>query len=171
MNSRSGGFTLIEITVVLVIIGILAGFAVLSLGNRSQDSRFETEARRLEKLIELAVEEAETQGIEIGLRFENKSYEFLTPSPEGTWAPLEAKGSLRQRELPEPFYVELTIEGRAVKNADKSDEELKPQIVLWSSGEATAFLLELRVPKQKSFYQLEGDAQGKLKLEYKEKAA
>ncbi len=168
MRRNSGGFTLIEITVVLFIIGVLAGFAVLSLGSRAQDSRFETEARRLEKLVELAAEEAESQGIEIGLRFEKNSYEFLTPSPEGAWAPLEAKGSLRARQLPEPFYVELTIEGRAVKTATAEDEEQKPQILLLSSGEASAFVLELRVPKQKQFYRLEGDALGKLKLEYKE---
>ena len=165
------GFTLIEITVVLFIIGVLAGFAVLSLGNRSQDARFETEARRLEKLMGLAAEEAESQGIEIGLRFEGRGYEFLTTSPEGQWAPMEAKGPLRERQLPEPFFIELTVEGRSEKTAARDDAELKPQILLLSSGEATAFVLELRVPNQKSFYRLEGDALGKLKLEYKEKTS
>ncbi len=77
---------------------------------------------------------------------------------------------MRQRNLPEPFYVELTIEGRAVKSASKSDEEPKPQILLLSSGEATAFVLELRVPKQKDFYRLEGDSVGRLKLEHPEKS-
>lgn len=167
----SRGFTLIEVTVVMVIIAILAGFAVLSLGNRSQDSRFETEARRLEKLIGLAAEQAETQGVEIGLRFDGNAYEFLALSPEGKWAPLQDTGSLRQRELPQPLFVGLTIEGRGVKTGAQKDDEIKPQILLLSSGEATAFVVELHVPKQKDFYRLEGDALGHLKLERKEKSA
>ncbi len=170
MKSSAAGFTLIEITVVLFIIGVLASFAVLSLGNRSQDSRLETEARRLEKLIGLAAEEAEIQGIEIGLRLEAKNYEFLTHSPDGQWAPLEPTGSLRARELPEPFYIELSIEGRAVKTTKQADDELKPQVLLLSSGDTTAFTLDLRVPKQKSFYRIQSDALGRIKLEYKENA-
>ena len=53
------GFTLLELAVVILIIGVLATFAMLSVGNRVQEDRLENEARRMKALVQLAGEEAE----------------------------------------------------------------------------------------------------------------
>src|SRR5690606_39052837 len=55
---RAGGFTLLELLVVVTIIGLLAGAVVLSTGNVRADRDIEREARRLSSLIELVREEA-----------------------------------------------------------------------------------------------------------------
>jgi len=113
----AAGFTLIEIMVVIVIIGILVTFVSLSIGNRALDDRMEAEARRLEKLMQLAADEAQIQGMELGFRHTEQGYEFLGIGTEGKWTTLAEVGSLRPREITEPFYLELRVEGRLIKPA------------------------------------------------------
>ncbi|MBI3171125.1 MAG: type II secretion system minor pseudopilin GspH [Hydrocarboniphaga effusa] len=163
------GFTLFELLIVIVIIGIMASFAVLSLGSRALDERLDTEARRLNELIALAAEEAVLQGTELGFIQTADGYAFLVLK-EGKWLPLEDNGALRPRALNEPFYLELRMEDRPVAAAKLDDEkvELKPQVLLLSSGEATAFRLDLHARNFAVYFQLEGDVLGRLKLERKE---
>lgn len=163
------GFTLLEILVVVVIIGVLASFAVLSLGSRALEDRLDTEARRLQELLALAADEAVLQGVELGFIHTPGGYGFLALK-DGRWLPLEAAGPLRGRALAEPFYLELRVEGRPVKAvaADVPADELKPQVLLLSSGESTEFSLDLRAQDYVPHYRLQGDAFGRLKLERKE---
>lgn len=151
--------------VVVVIISILVGFSVLSIGSRSLDDKLDLEAQRLEKLIALAAEEAERQGIELGFYVNNGYYEFLTLSPEGAWAPFSDTGPLRERPLPEPLRLQLTVEGRPVATESKDSEILTPQVLLLSSGEASPFVMDVTAPGLKSFYRLEGDLLGRFKFE------
>ena len=163
------GFTLLEILVVVVIIGVLASFAVLSIGNRALDDRLDTEARRLQELMALAADEAVLQGAELGFIQTADGYGFLALKGD-QWQPIEGGGALRDRVLAEPFYLELRVEGRAVKPVESGQDakELKPQVLLLSSGEATEFSLDLRAREFVPHYVLQGDALGRLKLERKD---
>lgn len=175
MPGRRGGagFTLLEILVIVAIIAVLASFAVLSIGGRALDDRLATEARRLRELMALAADEAVLQGAELGFIQTVEGYAFLALK-DGRWLPLEDAGSLRGRELREPFYLELRVEGRPVKPLTReqaTQEALKPQVLLLSSGETTAFTLDLRAQEYAPHYRLEGDALGRLKLERRDKPA
>jgi general secretion pathway protein H len=163
------GFTLVEILVVLVIVGVLAGTAALSIGRRALDDRLDTEARRLKELMALALDEAVLQGAELGFVRTPEGYAFLALN-DGRWAPLQDAGALRARTLAEPFYLDLEVEGRPVKPAapQDPDEEIKPQVLLLSSGEATAFSARLGAREYAPHYVLQGDALGRLKLERRE---
>jgi len=160
------GFTLLEILVVVVIIGIMATLAVLSVGNRTLDDRMAAEARRLQELLALAADEAVLQGVELGFVQTPEGYSFLKLQ-EGKWLLLEDAGPLRSRTLAEPFYLQLQIEGRRVAPVRTDDEklELRPQVVLLSSGDATEFILDLRAQRFHPYYRLQGDVLGRLKLE------
>lgn len=152
--------------------GLMAAFAVLSLGSRALDDRLDTEARRLNELIALAAEEAVLQGTELGFIHTADGYAFLVLR-EGKWLPLEDAGALRPRTLNEPFFLELRVEDRPVAPVKLDDREadLKPQVLLLSSGEATAFRLNVRARNFGVYFQLEGDPLGRLKLERKEQAS
>ncbi|MGH8482354.1 MAG: type II secretion system minor pseudopilin GspH [Nevskiaceae bacterium] len=164
------GFTLLEILVVVVIIGVMATLAVLSIGSRSLDDRLAIEARRLHELLLLAADEAVLQGAELGFIQTTEGYGFLVLDREGKWVPLEDAGPLRGRALAPPLYIELQVDGRRVvpPRADGQDPELKPQVLLLSSGDATEFTLDLRALEFAPYYRLQGDVLGHFKLERKE---
>ena len=165
LRQSSGGFTLVEVLVVVLIIGILLTFATLSIGDRAAIDKLDTESRRLEQLFRLAHEDAELKGFEIGFRLLEDRYEFLAVGPEGRWAPL-TEGPLRPRALTAPLLYRLHIEGRAVPPAtDPVDQKvpIEPQMLLLSSGDGTAFALELSAPGTELRYRIESNALGELK--------
>jgi general secretion pathway protein H len=143
-HPAAAGFSLLEIMIVVVIIGILVSIFTLSMGSFSDDATSE-HARRLEALINLATEEASMQGREIGLRFYQHGYEFSARVPDldedgllkWRWIPLEDDKLLKARDLGEDFAVDLLIEGKEVDldYDPKEDEEYEPQIYLFSSGD------------------------------------
>lgn len=99
--------------VVILIIGILATFLSLSIGNRALEDRMEAEARRLQQLVQLASEEAQLKGMELGLRYTEDGFEFLALTDAGRWQSFDG-GPLRPREITEPFYLRLYVEGREI---------------------------------------------------------
>jgi general secretion pathway protein H len=76
------GFTLLEIMVVLVLIGIITSFALLSVGGGPRD-RLAEEAQRLAALVELHQQEAILSGELRGIRFARTGYAILTPGRKG----------------------------------------------------------------------------------------
>jgi len=164
MITRAAGFTLLELLVVIAIIGIIATFATLSIGNRALDDRLEVESNRLEEVLKLASEEAETKGLEIGFRYTQEQYQFLAIDKDGHWGPYTATGPLRARTIPDPFYLELRVEDRTVSPAtDTADNKnkIEPQILLLSSGEVTAFTLDIKAQNYAPYYRISADALGK----------
>jgi len=164
-NTR--GFTLIEVMVVVVIIGIMVTFAVLSIGNRSLDEQLSIEARRLQELFSVAADEAVLQGVELGFVQTEDGYEFVLLK-DGKWV-VAAEGPLHARAMKEPFFIALTVEGRRVlpwKPDGKT--ELKPQVMLLSSGENTEFALDVRARDYAPHFLLEGDVLGRVAMARKE---
>ena len=68
------GFTLIEVLVVVVIIGITLSFAVLTVS--SGEDEVETEARRFAALVKLAGEEAVLRSRELAVEVQRSGYRF-----------------------------------------------------------------------------------------------
>ena len=165
------GFTLLEVLVVVVIIGVMASFALLSIGRRSVDDRLAIEARRLQELFTLAADEAVLQGLELGFVQTPEGYEFLVLK-DGRWQPLEGAGPLRARALAEPFYLRLQVDGRPVAPTRAADPkaELQPQVMLLSSGDATEFILDLKALQYDPFYRLRGDLLGRVTLNRRDAA-
>ncbi len=187
---RSSGFTLLELLVVMVIIGVLATLVSLAVSGRAVDDRMQAESRRLEELLRLASDEAQAKGLELGFRQTTEGFEFLTPDTDSPRWIVVAEGMFRPRQIAEPFYLELRVDGRLLRPAvsvapgptkneeeesessknrnsrasDKNDDStrVEPQLLILSSGEMTAFTLDLKLKDHPQFYRVEGSELGQL---------
>jgi general secretion pathway protein H len=147
---RLRGFTLIEILVVIVIIGVIVTFAVLSFNVLGGDREAEQEARRLAAILAQVRDEAALQGRDLGLRLEPSAYEFMSLEPRrGGWQPVADDDLLRRRELPDGLRMRLWLESREVILEQPRAEKRKkvetptPQVIVLGSGEIVPFDLEI----------------------------
>lgn len=84
------GFTLIEIMLVMVIIGIMAGLASLAIGSNGP-RQLQQEATRLQQRLLLAQDEAAFTQKNFGVVFSETGYRFLQyDATEDQWDPLQA---------------------------------------------------------------------------------
>lgn len=145
-NPRAArGFTLIEILVVVLIIGIMAVGITLSLGGRDDDRQLDTERDRVLNLIGHLREQATLQNREFGMRCFMGGYEFLVlDRRRGVWEALEDDPLTRRRTLPTGLGMALMVEGRRVILPKADVEEPQPQVLLFSSGEVSSFELILQ---------------------------
>ena len=73
----SRGFSLIEILVVIVIIGVLALAVTLGVASASTERQLTRESERVQALIEHACVQSELTGREIGVRVDEAGYAFF----------------------------------------------------------------------------------------------
>jgi len=129
LKRHTGGFTLVEILVVMVIIAILAAGAILSLSVLGQDRELEDETSRLVLLMNYAREQAELQTRELGLYCTERGYRFLAFDPlRNLWVDLAEDDALHPRELPEGLSLSLSIEAHdVVLSKSMDDDKFKKQ--------------------------------------------
>lgn len=155
---RHRGFSLIELLVVIVIIGIVSSVAVMSLGLLGDDRELQTEARRFISLIEVAQDEAMMQGREFGLELMTGGYRFVEYDPfANQWTELLGDDTFRLRQLPEEAEFELFLEDkRIVLEPEPAETQTSgdganrgprkayaPHVLIFSSGDSTPFELHI----------------------------
>src|SRR5512136_2276484 len=143
MTRRRAGFTLIEILVVLVIIAVLTSLAVLSIGVLGKDRGLDAEGERYADVAAAALEQAELEGRDFGIRFAANRYEVLTyASRRQRWESVVDDRLYAAYELPAGIAVQLEIEGLPIQfSEDKPGVERVPQVLLYSSGDVSPYRL------------------------------
>jgi general secretion pathway protein H len=147
-SERLRGFTLIEILVTLVIMGLLAGLAALSVGGTAERAARD-EADRLLQLLFYASDEATMQGEELGLLVEEESYRILRLDPETeTWQAASEK-PFGEHTLPGGLTLEIELgDAPRAGRAGSDPENPVPGILLLSSGEISAFRMDFRLDRR-----------------------
>jgi general secretion pathway protein H len=138
------GFTLLELLVVIVIIGIITSMAAISVNVLGGDHEMQREAERLQAILTQVREDAMLQGRDIGLRVDTRGYDFLEyDSRVELWRTVEGDPLLRERTLPDGLNLALRLEDRDVKlkprSAATEREPIQPQIVVQASGDLAPF--------------------------------
>ena len=164
---QQAGFTLLELLVVLLILGILTTLATLSLGGDAK-SHIKDEARRFAALAELATEESILQGRVLGLDFHAGGYRFLFMSMDDKgqmlWLPLDEDRILRPRDMHPEIRPQLLLDGLPYTLPERANEEPTPHIFFLSSGERTPFELRLGRREGDTVYRIKADAVGAIEL-------
>ena len=144
-GADSAGFTLIEIMVVVVIIGVVAALMVLSFTLTGRDRELEKESDRLFALFTYAREQAELQTREYGVLFQDDGYEFLSYDVRrAIWRGVPDDEALVARRLPDGLGVKLTVEARpVVLTRPKDARDKTPQVMIFSNGDLTSFAATL----------------------------
>lgn len=145
---RARGFTLLEIMVVVVLIGITATLISLNL-RPDVERQAELEARRFAGLLEQLREESILAGRAMAVEIDSKdrSYRFFV-ARDG-WQPLERDEMLRRRQLPEFLSLQLEL-------AEAAADDATNRIVCQPGGEITPFTLIVRA--RESAYRVTLDA-------------
>jgi general secretion pathway protein H len=154
------GFTLIEVMLVLVLIGLIASGVRFNLFGQSPEQSLEKASLRFSGVVQIAAEYGMLNNVEIGLIVDEEGYQFVAFDGED-WQTLDDQKALVQHTLPEIIDVELTFDDLPIEQndffengslfddtddiesegIDTEEKPLIPQAVFFSGGDITPFML------------------------------
>ncbi len=165
-HHRALGFTLLEVMLVLLLMGLAAGYVMFNAFGASQSDLLKSQASRLQVLTDMASDYAVLNQRQMGIRFEEQDseYFFVYLDEEDEWQRIEDEEIYQAHTLPEPFTYTLNLddlpwetdeqlfdreifdESLSVSDAGvqigEEEEPIKPpQVLIMSSGEITPFTL------------------------------
>ncbi|WP_412486526.1 type II secretion system minor pseudopilin GspH [Shewanella chilikensis] len=180
---RSLGFTLLEVMLVVLLMGLAATAVTMTMGDSGPKQQLTREAQRFMAATETVLDETVLSGQFIGVVVDKDKYHFVL-FKENKWQPLEQDRLLAEKQLPEGITLSVELEGLPLVQEDEeqdswfdepfieeSDADKKkfpePQIMLLPSGEMTAFELSFIASDSLSEtveVLVSGDSLGRLKL-------
>jgi general secretion pathway protein H len=166
---RASGFTLLEVLVVIVIIGIIATMAVVSIRVLGGDHEMDQEARRLRAVLSQAREDAMLEGRDVGFRVDTTGYDFLRyDTRTEQWQVVVDDPLLRERTLPDGLEASLYMESREVRlparSTDDEQAPATPQVVVLASGDLVPFEVRLARAGTDETRRIEGRIEGDIEI-------
>lgn len=182
LKLRQTGFTLMEVMLVILLMGLTAAAVTMSIGNSGPQQALERTAQQFMAATELVLDETVLSGQFIGIVIEKTSYQFVFYK-DGKWNPLEKDRMLSEKQMGTGVSLNLVLDGLPLVQEDeeekswfdepfieaKTEDKKKhpePQIMLFPSGEMSAFELSFiaKTDKGQIDVLVVGDALGRLTL-------
>ncbi len=160
MRQVNEGYTLLELLVVLVIISIVAGMAVLTIGH-NDNKELQAFTQSLAQSLTLAEEQALLQPTTLGLAFTPSSfrfYEHRQSRSQMAWEPLSGP-EMGQHAIPADIQVSLQI---AQARAGLPPKGNTPSILISTNGSLTPFVILIGKKNKRPRYQVIGRADGSI---------
>lgn len=163
------GFTLLEVLVVVLLVGIISSIAMLGLNAGGDERRMRDESDRLVALLTQVGSEAVMRNQEYGLKITDTGYVFLClDEVKLRWKPCSGDDTLRERSMPEGLEIHVLRESslqlphvaddKAADNKSPDDKDevatgkdgprIYPDLLLLSSGEASPVSFEILVTEK-----------------------
>ena len=157
------GFTLLELLVTLVIVGILITFVAVSFTTNSYKHEIRAEANRLAQRIELVRRVATMHNETWGVSISEHGYRFLKFNPsEEEWSESEER-LFQNYDLPMHMFLEFDGNLDIPVLIDKYNE-LEPEMVIVPGGEMTPFVLNCKHEHSEKTRMLESDGLNKVEV-------
>ncbi|WP_421193800.1 type II secretion system minor pseudopilin GspH [Aeromonas enteropelogenes] len=171
---RQSGFTLLEVLLVAMLMGLVATAVTLSMGGARGDRELDQQARRLMATLQLAQEYAVMEGRLVGLRIEENGWQYMQRATRARkWQPIADDRQLGQAELPENMTLGLELGGFGwqpdpdeEREQKRDEKERTPQLLIFPGGELTSFTLTFTQQDDDARYIriVKGDEFGRLTL-------
>lgn len=150
------GFTLIEILIVLVIIGITFGFALIAFGDFGDGRRILFSAEQLVNTLRLAQQQAILGTNTLGLRIDNNGYQVVQLYNNAQWKPISDKGVFKMIYFPQ--------DTRIILKTSNPTPAGNPLIIISASGDMTPFTLSFGSKQDNNLALLIGKRNGELQF-------
>jgi general secretion pathway protein H len=150
------GFTLIEILVVVLIVGITMGFALLAFGDFGSSKRIMMAAEQFVNYVKFVQQEAILETSTLGVRIQQNNYEALRFQPPANWQSMPKTNVFRQQHF--PTNATLQLEGSLHKTGS-------PQIIINSSGDITPFRLNIGSENKANIVMVVGSSNGSVNIQ------
>lgn len=154
--NKNRGFTLIEILIVIVIIGITVGFALIAYGDFGESRNRVFFMEQLVNTLRLSQQKAILETSTLGLRIDNTSYQILKYNNENNWSPISNTGIFKATYFPKNTVIILDTHTKTPKGL--------PAIIINSSGDMTPFTLSFGANKDTIDTSITGTHDGRLNL-------
>ena len=161
------GFTLLELLLVVLIIGITLSFVIPAFHANSDMQAYEREIKRLAQAIALAADDATLNARHIGVEIKPDHYLFLVRSDD-EWTPLHDR-VFKRVQLPNSMRLEMVNSPRTQAQdqpglSESEETAHSPNIILSRSGEMTPFNVRLVGKDKSAYFELSGFFSGHLKI-------
>ena len=157
MMKRQSGFTLLEIMLVILVIGLLAGVAAPNFSLSEPEDRVAEPARRFKAVFDMAADYAMLNQYELGIIIKDNNYRFVAFDGE-RWVDFQGEKIFTASDHEEGIQLDLELEGlpwaeenlvseasfqteEDEQDEDDDTERLSPQLFILSSGDITPFRL------------------------------
>ena len=154
------GFTLLEIMLVLILVGMVSVGVVMTLPNSVHlDKTSQWHAERFSMLLQQIEDQALISNLELGIEFSEQSYQFtFYDLKQKKWLPFHDSQISNIIQVPLSISTEYILSGSVWDEIDQEDDnpfidskylvsvqdnerevEIHPQVFIMSSGEVTPF--------------------------------
>lgn len=164
-HHQQRAYTLIELIIVTFIIALVSGVVLLRASTVSHQRELDHFTRQLKSYLTVAQQQAILQTSILGMAFADQGYKtYKLNLGLGVWEPMSAEdGFWKLQALPDTISLSISSDDKAIPLSTLGNN-LRPQIVFLPSGELTPFVLTLRQPHKKYYFQLLGNFAGAIEM-------
>lgn len=120
------GFTMLEVMLVIVVVGLMATMIVSNLVSTRPEDRLNHASDRFVAVFNLAAEYALLNNVELGLVVKDNSYQFV--GFDGVyWRPLDQRDEFAAYEVKEPVILEMALDDLPIDDTQLINADLFKQ--------------------------------------------